>query len=398
MEQNKAANISEWQNKKIAVVCDWLFEYGGSERVVEQILLCCPDADLFALTDFVPEDQRGFLQGRKVHTSFLQKLPGARTRFWYYLWLMPLAIEQIDLSHYDIVISISHAVAKGVLVGPDQLHISYVQSPLRYAWDMQHTYLAQSGMERGILSMAARWMLHKLRNWDVRSANGVDYLIANSGFIRRRMAKTYRRESTVMYPPVDIARFVPAERKQDYYVTVSRLVYYKHMQTIVKAFALMPDKKLIVIGDGPERAQIEALLTPNIEMKGFLPTDEVVASIQGASAFLFAALEDFGIAPIEAQACGTPVIAYGKGGATETVRGLDMTEPTGVFFTEQTPESICAAVRQFEALSQKIEPIDCRKNAERFSNARFCDEFTAFVSDCWRNFRLGFTDRSGPLR
>ncbi|GGP23735.1 glycosyltransferase [Silvimonas iriomotensis] len=372
-------------NLRVAVICDWLFEYAGSERVVEQILLCYPQADVFAVTDFVPPEQRGFLQGKPVKTSFIQRLPLARTRFWYYLWLMPLAIEQLDVSGYDIVISSSHAVSKGVLVGPDQLHISYVHSPLRYAWDMQNTYLVQSGMDKGLISAAARYMLHKLRLWDARSANGVDHFIANSGFIRRRIAKAYRREATVIHPPVDIDGFSMVEKKGDYYVTVARLVYYKHVQTIVRAFAAMPDKKLIVIGEGPERKQIETLATPNITLAGFLSAEELRRTIQGARAFVFAALEDFGIAPVEAQACGTPVIAYGKGGTAETVRDGQMVHPTGVLFAEQTPQAICDAVARFETLD--IQPQDCRAHAEQFSATHFRKRFRQFVEARWQTFQ-----------
>lgn len=366
---------------KAAIVCDWLVTYAGAERVLEQILKIYPEADLFCLVDFVPENERGFLRGKKPKTTFLQTFPGAKKRYRSYLPLMPLAIEQLDVSGYDLVISSSHCVAKGIMTGPDQVHISYVHSPVRYAWDLQHQYLQEAGMTKGLKSWIARLILHYIRMWDYRTANGVDYFIGNSQFIARRIKKVYGREADVIYPPVNIDNFSLCTEKEDYYLTASRMVPYKKMRLIVEAFNQMPDKKLIVIGAGPEYEKTKAIAGKNVTMMGFQPFDVLKEKMQHARAFVFAAEEDFGITPVEAQACGTPVIAYGKGGSLETVRGQDKDNPTGLFFKEQTAESICEAVNRFETLDQPIRPEDCRKHAERFSEKRFREEFRAYVEE-----------------
>lgn len=369
---------------RIAIVADWLQDYAGAERVLEQLLLTFPQAEVFAVVDFVPEASRGFLQGKPVHTSFIQRLPLARRYFRHYLPLMPLAIEQLDVSGFDIVISSSHAVAKGVLTGPDQLHVSYVHSPLRYAWDMQHQYLHEAGMDCGMKGALTRWLLHKLRLWDVRTANGVDQFVANSAFIGRRVRKAYRREAEVIYPPVDLAAFTPGQTPRGpAYVTVSRLVPYKRVELIVEAFSAMPDKQLIVIGDGPDLAKVRAKAGSNVQVLGHQPFEVMRGHLQTARAFVFAALEDFGIAPVEAQACGTPVIAFGRGGAAETVRGLQQSNPTGVLFDEQTPAALQAAVALFEQQAGRITAAACRQNAERFAIAVFRQRMAALVVDRW---------------
>lgn len=365
---------------KIAIVHDWLYTYAGAEKVLEQIINCFPDADLFSLIDFLPADQRGFIKNKPVITSFLQKMPFAQTKHRHYLPLMPLAIEQLDVSGYDVIISSSHAVAKGVLTGPDQLHICYCHSPIRYAWDLQHQYLNEAGISNGLKSWLTRYILHKIRMWDYRTANNVDYFIANSEFIARRINKVYRRESIVIYPPVDIDKFTCITDKEDYYLTASRLVPYKKIALIAQTFAALPDKKLKIVGSGPERGKIEQLIKghANIEYLGFVADQQLTDLMQRAKAFVFAAEEDFGIIPVEAQACGTPVIAYAKGGTLETVVGLGNEQPTGVLFAEQTKDSIIAAIELFEQ-QQVINSADCRSNSERFSNARFCQQFKAFV-------------------
>ena len=359
---------------KIAIVCDWLVTYAGAERVLEQMLEVFPEADLFALVDFVPEEQRGFLHGKQPRTTFIQHLPGARKHYRQYLPLMPLAIEQLDLSGYDVVLSSSHCVAKGVLTGPDQLHISYVHSPIRYAWDLQHQYLHEAGLEHGLKSWLARIILHYMRIWDTRTANGVDAFIANSQFIARRIRKVYGREAEVIYPPVDISKFDLCTEKEDYYLTASRMVPYKKVKLIVEAFNEMPDRQLIVIGDGPDFEKTKAIAKSNITMMGYQPFEVLRDKMQHAKAFVFAAEEDFGITPVEAQACGTPVIAYGRGGALETVKDGE----TGCFFPEQTKESIIEAIKNFDA-QQAITPEKCRKNAERFSIMRFREQLEDYI-------------------
>jgi glycosyltransferase involved in cell wall biosynthesis len=364
---------------KVAIIHDWLVTYAGAERVLEQILLLFPEADLFSVVAFLPENQREFIQNKPVKTSFIQKLPFAKSKYRQYLPLMSLAVEQFDLSGYDLVISSSHAVAKGVLTGPDQLHISYVHSPIRYAWDLQHEYLKESGLDKGLKGWLARYLLHKIRLWDYRTANGVDGFIANSHFIARRIWKVYRRESAVIYPPVDIKLFSLAESKDDFYLTASRMVPYKKVDLIVDAFSKMPDKKLVVIGDGPDFKKVRAKAGANVVLMGYQPFEVLKDYMQKARAFIFAAEEDFGIVPVEAQACGTPVIAYGKGGVLETIRGLEHPTPTGVFFHEQTVPSLVEAVELFERECHKISPLDCRENALCFSPERFRRELREYI-------------------
>ncbi|HCD5240017.1 TPA: glycosyltransferase, partial [Klebsiella pneumoniae] len=304
--------------------------YAGSEKVVAEFIDLFPDAKVYGVVDFLSEDDKKKFKNKKIITTFIQKLPKAKKKYQQYLPLMPLAIEQLDLSSHDIILSSSHAVAKGVLTGPDQLHISYVHSPIRYAWDLQHQYLRESGLNRGIKGLFAKWILHKIRLWDTRTANGVDFFIANSKFISRRIKKVYGREADVIYPPVDVERFKLKREKQDFYLTASRLVPYKRIDLIVEAFSKMPEKKLVVIGDGPEMSKIRKIAGANIEILGFQPNDVMEEYMMDAKAFVFAAEEDFGITPVEAQACGTPVIAFGKGGVLETIKNLGQEEPTGL--------------------------------------------------------------------
>ncbi|WP_320150906.1 glycosyltransferase family 4 protein [uncultured Tolumonas sp.] len=371
-----------------ALVVDWLVTYAGAERVVESIINRFPESDLFSLIDFVDENQRGFLKGKNATTSFIQNLPKAKQKYQKYLPFMPLAIEQLDVSSYDIVISSSHCVAKGVLTGPDQLHISYVHSPVRYAWDLQHQYLREAGLTKGIKGWLAKLILHKMRIWDCRTTNGVDCFIANSQFIARRIKKVYGREATVIYPPVAVHDFELTTTKDDFYFTASRMVPYKKMDLIVEAFTHMPGKKLIVIGDGSEFPKIQRLANnhPNIQLLGYQPFSVLKDHMQRAKAFVFAAEEDFGITPVEAQACGTPVIAFGKGGALETVRPLGVDAPTGLFFDTQSVPSLCAAVKSFEENQHMFIAADCRTNAEKFSTQRFEREFSEFVEAKWAAF------------
>lgn len=367
---------------KIAVVCDWLVTYAGAEKVLEQILNIYPEADLFALVDFLDEDKRDFIKHKKVTRSFIQYLPKAKTKYRSYLPLMPLAIEQLDLSKYDLIISSSHCVAKGIMTGPNQVHISYVHSPIRYAWDLQHQYLKEAGLTKGLKGWLAKIILHYMRIWDTRTSNGVDYFIANSKFIAKRIWKCYRREADVIYPPVDVEAFEYCDQKEDFYLTASRMVPYKKMDLIVEAFTQMPDKTLIVIGTGPDFDKIQKIAQghDNIKLMGYQPFDVLKEHMQKAKAFVFAAEEDFGITPVEAQACGTPVIAYGKGGSLETVRGLDVKDkPTGIFFDKQTKDSLINAVNNFEQQSNLIKYEDCRNNALEFGLDKFKYNFKHYV-------------------
>jgi glycosyltransferase involved in cell wall biosynthesis len=374
--------------ERIAVVYDWLIDYAGAERVLAEILRCFPRADLFALLDHMPAGERAPLGGRPARTTFLQRMPGIVAGLRYYLPLMPLAIEQLDVTGYDLVISNSHAVAKGVIVSPDALHVSYVCSPMRYAWDQQFAYLTgPAGAAVGL-----RWLLHRLRIWDHRSAAGVDSFVADSAFVARRILKAYRRRAAVIYPPVDTDLHRPGGSREDYYVTVSRLWPYKRVDVLVDAFASMPERRLVVIGDGPELRRLRARAGANVELLGRQPAGVLLGHLQRARAFLFAAIEDFGISPVEAMACGTPVIALRRGGVAETVLGLESEEPTGVFFEEQSAAAVVQAVRSFEGNQARIGAAACRKRAELFSAARFRSEFSELVARRyaeWLEYRAG---------
>ncbi len=360
---------------RVAIVPEWLETYAGSERVLEQLLAIWPQAELFVVCDFLAEKDRHFLGGRVPTTSFIQRLPRARQWFRYYLGLMPIAVEQFDLSGYDLVLSSSHAVAKGVLTGPATLHVSYVHSPMRYAWDLQHQYLRQARMETGLKGLLTRRLLHGMRAWDHASAARPDIIAANSAWIAERIRKSWRRESTVVHPPVDIDGFPFEPAKQDFYFVASRMVPYKRIDLVAEAFRELPDKRLVIAGDGPEMQRVREAAgdARNIEILGRVPQADLVRLLQGARAFVFAAEEDFGIAMVEAQACGTPLIVYGRGGASDIV----VADTTGVLFPDQTAQSIRDAVARFETLP--IAPEVCRANAERFSRAVFRDRITALV-------------------
>ena len=374
------------QNMNIGVVADWLVTYAGAERVIKEFIELYPSSELYSVVDFLSDESRQYFHNKKAKTTFIQKFPSAKSKYQKYLPLMPLAIEQLDVSSHDIILSSSHAVAKGILTGPDQLHISYVHSPIRYAWDLQHQYLREANLDSGIKGLLAKWILHKIRIWDSRTANGVDHFVANSKFISRRIKKVYGRDADVIYPPVDVDRFLLKENKDDYYFTASRLVPYKRIDLIVEAFSHMPDKKLVVIGDGSEMNKIKSKATKNIEILGYQENAVMQEHMQRAKAFVFAAEEDFGITPVEAQACGTPVIAFGKGGTLETVRPIGEKKPTGLFFNKQDVSSVVDAVSKFDNLIDKVEPIDCRHNAVKFSRERFQTEMKSYVEDKWNIF------------
>lgn len=384
---------------RVAIVHDWLVAPGGAEKVLEQIIECFPDADLFTLVDFL-EDRRP-LGGKAVTTSFIQRLPFARRRYRAYLPLMPLAVEQFDLSGYDLIITSSHTVAKGVRVRPHQTHVSYVHSPMRYAWDLQHQYLREANLTRGPKSWVARMLLHYLRGWDANSANSVDRLIANSHFVARCMMKTYRRDAAVIPPPVDAGEFELCTHKADFYLAASRNMPYQRIELIVEAFNATPQRPLIVIGEGPEMAAIRARAAPNVTILGPQPFDVLKDYLQRARAFVLAAEEDFDLLALQAQACGTPVIAFGKGGALETVVPVGDAHPTGVYFARQTVVSMLDAIGRFERLREQITPAACRANAERFSPAvfrrAFMAEVTRTIAARGRRRRIGLVERIEPV-
>lgn len=365
---------------KVAIVHDWLVNYAGSERVLEQIIQLYPSADLFSLIDFLPEGERTFILDKTVRTSFIQKLPFAKNKYRSYLPLMPLAVEQFDLSEYDLIISSCHAVSKGVLTKSDQLHICYCYTPMRYAWDLYHQYLKESGLNTGLKGFIAKLSLHYMRMWDYTTAGRVHYFVTGSHFTAERIKRIYGRDAVVIYPPVDIDAFdLSPLKKDDFYFTASRMVPYKKIDLIVEAFSEMPEKKLIVAGEGPDFRKIKSKAAGNVEFVGHQTADMLRGSMQRAKAFIFAAEEDFGILPVEAQACGTPVIAFGRGGARETV----IENETGIFFDEQNVESLISAVNNFEKNQDAFSMAALRKNAERFGKERFKAEFKAFIEEKW---------------
>lgn len=362
---------------KVALVHEWLTIIGGSENVFKEIASLFPQADIYTLVAQPETIKKLGLSDHKVTTSFIQSLPIAKTKYRSYLPLFPLAIESFDLSKYDLIISSSHAVAKGVLVNANQVHVCYCHSPMRYAWDLYHQYLSEAGLQSGIKGTLAKLILHRLRIWDISSTNRVDHFIANSAYIAKRIKKVYRRDSQVIHPNVATEDFDLITEKQDFYFTCSRFVPYKKIGLIVEAFAAMPDKKLIVIGDGPEFKKTQKKATSNTTLLGYKPFDELKSFMSRAKAFVFAAEEDFGILPVEAQACGTPVIAFGKGGVLETV----VENKTGIFFKEQDVRSIIDAVKHFEGIQNEFVPQEIALHAAKFTTSRFKDEITQYIKN-----------------
>lgn len=371
-----------------AIVHDWLLSsVGGSEKVLQAIHGLFP-SPIYTL---VKGSLKGsYFEGLQIFSSFIQRLPKAEKKYQRYLPLFPLAIEHFDLSGYDLILSSSHCAAKGVLTSAEQVHICYCHTPMRYAWDLMHDYLKNAKLDRGLKGFFAKMMLHYLRLWDVQSAHRVDHFIANSEYVAKRIQKFYSRKSTVIYPPIDLNLFQTEEKKENYYLTASRLVSYKRVDLIVEAFSKMPDKRLVVIGDGPESEKIKAKAGKNVEFLGYQEDAVLKMHMRKAKGFLFAALEDFGIAPVEAMASGTPVIAFGKGGVKETV----VDGETGSFYPEQSVPSLIAAIQTFETLH--LDPKKCRARAENFSLEQFETKFKAVVyqslSERGRGSRTNFSE------
>lgn len=381
---------------RVAIVHDWLYVIGGAEQVLRELLRCYPNADVFTLFDLLKPEDRKKLGFEKSHTSFLQKMPLLGKRHRSYLPLMPIAIEQFDLSEYDLVISSSSAVAKGVLTGPDQLHIAYVHSPMRYAWDLQHVYLRESGYTSGVKGMIARAILHKMRIWDARTAHGPDAMFTNSQFVARRIKKIYGRDAKVIYPPVSLANRDVILPVGNHFLAASRLVPYKRIEPIVRAFNAMPDLELIVAGDGPEADRLKKIAGPNVKFVGFVPDKELRDLMNTARAFVFAAEEDFGIILVEAQSEGAPVLALGRGGARESVSAIGPKQ-TGMFFETADPQSITDCVRSFIAKEKTISRLDCRQRATFFSAERFRNQFVSAVNEELERFHSGHQSAASRL-
>ena len=344
-----------------------------------EILGVFPRADLYALVDFLSADDRSRLLGKRAQVSFLQRIPGAARKFRVLLPLFPRAIESLDVSDYDLVISVSHAVAKGVRTHARQLHICYCLTPMRYVWDMRERYLASVGAQNGMRRVFADKILDRLRQWDLDASVRVNGFIAISDSIRERILRCYGRKATVIHPPVDVEYFTPGAGSSTA-VTASHWVAYKRIDLIVEAFRSMPERELIVAGPGPEMSRVREASGANVEFVGEVSRERLREILRAARAFVFAAEEDFGIAPLEAQACGKPVIAYQRGGVGETVRGLDALQPTGVLFSEQTARSLRDALIAFEQNAARITPEACRANAQRFGRDLFRRRFAEHVS------------------
>jgi len=358
---------------RVAVVHDWLVTDAGAEKVLKAILEIYLDADIFSLVDFLDnKDRETILDGKYAKTSFIQKLPFAKKHFRNYLPLFPKAIESFDLSTYDLIISSSWAVAKGVKKKEGQLHISYCYTPIRYAWDLYDEYTQGLKQPKKFL---VEQSLKYIRHWDLKTVKSVDYFIADSKFVAKRIEKIYKRDSVVIYPPVETEEFTLCEEKEEFYLTASRLVPYKKTKLIVEAFNEMPDKKLLVIGAGEEYEAIKKIAKENIEVLGYQEDRILIDKMQKAKAFLYAAVEDFGIVPIEAMACGTPVIALNDGGTAETV----IDGVNGLHFSHQNTKEIIDTVNRFETLNFDSKNISTL--SQRYATKRFKQEIEKYISD-----------------
>jgi glycosyltransferase involved in cell wall biosynthesis len=358
---------------RIAVVHDWCPNFRGGERVLAQICSQFPNAEVFTLFDFLPpEVKEQYFRDVQFYASAANRIPMVQKFYRHLFFFCPFLIEQFDVTGYDAVISSSAAFSRGVITRPDQPHLCYVHSPVRYAWDEQFSYLQQGKLGFGPRGMLYRYMLHRLRTWDTRTAHGPDLMLANSSYVRSRIQHIYGRDARVVHPPVPLAELPCVEDKDDYYVSASFLAPYKRTDLVIQAFNEMPSKRLVVVGEGQQSARLRALAGPNVTFSGFLPRKEYVGTLARAKAMVFAGCEDFGIALAEAQACGTPLIAFGRGGAVDIVKRLGSSpEPTGVLFKAQTVECLKDAVAQFEENEKAIMPRACAWNASRFSEENF---------------------------
>ena len=389
IQTNSDAHFQEFSGTtqsgpKIAFVYDWLVNYniGGGEKVLAALMEIWPDAPTFTLV-YDPTGPCSLLtKDKQVNTSLIQHLPGSKKHHRLYLPLMPFAIERMDMQDFDLLISCSHAFAHGIHTLPGQLHINYIFTPFRYAWELNQDEMQTLGLSSGLKGWLLNAFLHYYRRWDFEAAQRVDQFVAISKWVAHKVQQAYRRSADVIYPPVDVSAYKPQPVKDDYYLTVSRLVPYKRVDLITEAFSRMTDKRLVVIGEGPEKNRLAAGAPGNIEFLGYQPFDVVKSYLESAKAFVFSAVEDFGIAPIEAQAAGTPVIGYRRGGILETV----LEGETGLFYDDQTPESLINAVNQFETSGIQFDTVRMHQHAEKFSKERFKAGMQAYVNQRWTDF------------
>lgn len=372
-------------NAKKALICDWLDVYSGAERCIAAFTDIYKDFDIYSLVDFMGQKERGtVLKGAHAKTSYIQNLPFSKKHFRLYLPLFANAIESFDLSSYDIVLSSSHCVAKNALTNPNQLHISYLYTPTRYAWDMHFEYLARLNP---LLRPLARKILHNFRIWDASCANRPDKIIAISQFIAKRVAKIYGKKADVIYPPVDTLNFKLKENKDDYYITCGRLVGYKRVDLLVKAFNLN-GKKLVIVGDGEQLNELKAIAKPNIELLGRVDNNELKNLLQNARGFVYAGIEDFGIAAVEAMSCGTPVIAFNLGGVSESVKNSQAQGiKSGMLFNEQNETSLNDAIKAFESDLASFEPAKICHYAQTYSTQNFKTNIQNYISNAYTNFK-----------
>jgi glycosyltransferase involved in cell wall biosynthesis len=379
--------------QRVALVHDWLVTYRGGEKVLEALCRLYPEAPIYTLFH-EPGSQPLSIEQHPIIESVLARIPGARRRHRLFLPLFPFAIERFDLQAYDLVISTSHAVAKGVLTRADALHISYVHTPMRYVWEKESDYLAHASP----LTKAAFVMLAPfLRLWDESSERRVDHFVANAKTVARRIWKRYRRQSHVIHPPVDTASFSAASTvpgKDAPYLAVSALVPYKRIDLLLEAFAQDCTRKLVIVGEGPERKRLERHAPSNVTFLGFQDGARLAELYRTSQALLFPGEEDFGITPIEMMASGRPVVAYSRGGATETVIPLHRAEgegqsPTGVWFDEQTPRSLLQALELLEANTDAFDPQSIVAWARTFDGARFAEEMKAYIELASREHQKG---------
>lgn len=363
---------------KIAIVHEWLTIYGGSERVVEALHALYPEAPIYCLVydaQRMPERFRNY----DIRPSFLQKIPLAKKHYQMFLPLMPYAYEQLDLTEYDIVLTSSSSCAKGVITRSDALNICYCYTPMRYAWEFYYEYTRSFGKLKKLL---IGWQMHHIRMWDKLAADRVDAFVAISNYIQQRIHKYYRKESTIIFPPVN-THLYQLGPKDDFYLIVSRLVTYKRVHLAVEAFNQL-GLPLVIIGDGGEAETLHKQAQSNVRFLGRLSDEEIADWYSKAKAFVFCGEEDFGITPVEAQAAGTPVIAYKRGGVLDTV----IADKTGIFFSEPTVDSLCEAIKQFEQNGVVYNAEQIKNHAEKFSLKRFQQEIGIYIADCAQKFGI----------
>ena len=385
-------------NSKIAIIHDWFLKksFGGAEKVTisldKYLYENHSKPDIFALTTNIEKLENKYLEKREIMTSFIQDLPFGKNNIQKFLPILPFAIEQIDLSKYDLIVSSSHAFAKGVITSPDQLHISYVHTPVRYAWDQMHTYLKQSTLSKFGFEIPIRYFLYKLRDWDFTSSQRLDYIIANSYFTAKRIKKYWGLTSKVIHPPVEIKRFKFNKTRADFYLSVNRLVPNKRIDILIKSFNKL-GLPLVIIGDGPERLKLEKLANPNIKFLNKVPNEVVENYMSRCKAFVYAGLEDFGIAPVEAMASGAPIIAFGRGGILDTVNCLTNSKknelPNGILFKKQTSSNLTDTISWFEEkkIWKKFNAEDLNNYSQKFNSNNFIKKFDLYLNESWESFQ-----------